>query len=112
MKFMFAFAGTVLLLATIPARAAYVSYSDWTSWPEMDRAIYIAGAFDQLTTIVGPASGQSYADRYQTCLTRDRTTNVQLAQNVRMFASARADLQGVPVPVALMQYLAFTCGSP
>jgi len=112
MKLIVAFAAAALLSAPLPGNAAFVSYSDWASWPDMNRAIYIAGAFDQLTTIVGPAGGQSYADRYQTCVTRDRTTNVQLAQNVRAFASARADLQSVPVPVALMQYLAFTCGSP
>jgi hypothetical protein len=108
-------AAAAILLGSLPAKAAYLGYADWTSLPAAERAGYIAGAFDQFTTIVaitGDRAIAELANRYQGCLGRMRMTHVQLAENVRMFGDTKPDLQMLPVPVALMQYLALTCGSP
>jgi hypothetical protein len=106
---------TALLLAALPSKAAYLGYGDWTSLPAAERAGYIAGAFDEFTTIVAVTGDRAIAElanRYQGCIGRTRMTHVQLAENVRTFGDTKPELQMLPMPVALMQYLALTCGSP
>jgi hypothetical protein len=92
-----------------------MTYAEWAALSPGERALYIAGAFDQLTTIAAPgdpsSTGVSPAGRYQACIARAGMTDAALAENVRAFAAERREVQALPVPVALMQYLAVTCGS-
>jgi hypothetical protein len=108
-------AAAAALLIPAPAGAAYMTYREWASLSPPERTLYIAGAFDQLTTIATPGDsapvGVNPAQRYQACVARAGMTDAQLAENVRTFAAARSEVQALPVPVALMQYLAVTCGS-
>lgn len=107
----------IVWLATgpLPATANYLTYSQWAALPVSDRAIYIAGAMDQFTSIVG-SFGDTVMPRlaahYGKCLGTAKMRNIQLAQNVANFASSRPELQTKPVPVALYEYLLAACGAP
>jgi hypothetical protein len=114
MRLAIVLAAAALAVGGTAANAAYLSYSEWTSLTDRERTLYIAGAFDQLATIGGVSSDRSAASiagRYQACIARAAMTDAQLAENVRGFAAVRSELQALPIPVALMQYLSLTCGS-
>jgi hypothetical protein len=104
-------ATTILSLClAMPAAAEFYTYSQWRAWPEAMRSVYIAGAFDSLTTIVPPGAG--YADYYSECVLKSQMNNGQLAMNVATFVDARPELQGKPVTGGLIQYLIGLCGQP
>ena len=42
-----------LIVGVLPAAANFLTYAQWAALPPQLRAFYIAGAFDQLTTIAG-----------------------------------------------------------
>jgi hypothetical protein len=74
------------------------------------RSVYIAGAFDSLTTIAAPDA--RYPDHYSDCVFKSQMNNGQLAMNVATFVDARPELQGKPVTLGLIQYLLGLCGQP
>jgi hypothetical protein len=103
----------VLLLSTIPARAqnAYLNYGQWKQMPPTLREMYVAGAFDTLSTVT-VHEGVSVARHYNECVSKAGLTTGQLEENMKEYADTQPDLQSKPVPVALMRYLVSLCGTP
>ena len=110
---------TALALAAFaaPATAQTMSYVDWVTLPTIERALYIAGAFDQFVTIYAPpapdGSGfQAFVLHLGACV-RDRGLDAPtLAAGVHAHAIAHPELQNGPVPVIMMEYLIAECGLP
>jgi hypothetical protein len=103
----------VLLLSTIPARAqnAYLNYGQWEQMPPALREMYVAGAFDALSTVT-VREGVSVAKHYNECVSKAGLTTGQLEENMKEYANTQPDLQHKPVPFALMRYLVSLCGTP
>ena len=104
---------SVLLLSTIPARAqnVYLNYGQWEQMPPALREMYVAGAFDTLSTVTVPER-VSVARHYNECVSKAGLTTGQLAENMKEYADTQPDLQHKPVPIALMRYLISLCGTP
>ena len=100
---------SVLMIGRANAQV-YYTYPEWDRLSEQARAMYIAGAYDSLVTIVSPDTA-STARHYSKCVS-GRVPVEQLAKNVRTFVAARPDLQKKPVQVALINYLIELCGPP
>jgi hypothetical protein len=103
----------VLLLSTIPARAQnlYLNYSQWLQMPPGLREMYVAGAFDALSTVT-ETERVNVAKHYNECVTKAGLTTGQLEENLKEYANTQPDLQHKPVPTALMRYLVSLCGTP
>ena len=104
---------TALLLSTIPARAqnVYLNYGQWEQMPPALREMYVAGAFDAVSTVT-VHEGISAARYYNECISKAGLTTGQLAENMKEYADTKPDLQHKPVPIALMYYLVSLCGTP
>jgi len=100
---------SVLMIGRTNAQG-YYTYAEWDRLSDQARAIYIAGAYDSLITIVSPDTA-STARHYSKCIS-GRVPVEQLAKNVRTFVAARPDLQKKPVQVGLINYLIELCGAP
>lgn len=105
-------ASILLLLATIPANAAFLTYSQWARLPPDERTRYIAGAFDSLVSVAPSGAGNLYQEHYSNCLYNAQMSDKQLADNVMSFASTRPELQGNLVTGPLIKYLISLCGQP
>ena len=101
-----------LLLSTLPARAqnAYLNYGQWEQMPPALREMYVAGAFDALSTVT-VSERVSVAKHYE-CVSKAGLTTGQLAEKLKEYADTQPDLQHKPVPIALMRYLISLCGTP
>lgn len=100
-----------LLVSAAPANAVYFTYSQWESLPASMRAAYIAGMYDALTSFSDNDEGAAYARHYQACVSTAKMSTGQMAENVRIFASSRPELQGPSVGGAFIKYLVSLCGS-
>lgn len=98
-----------VMTAQSAVSANYFNYAQWDRMSLNDRAAYIAGSFDTLIT-VGAAGTAKAMDHYEACMNRAGLTNVQLAENVRLFAASRPAMHGGPLQVALVSYLVELCG--
>jgi len=108
-----AIAGLLLLLWPVSAEANFLTYAQWQALPLAVRGMYIAGAFDTLTTIVGSEGDkdmQAIAAHYRKCMDSAHMNGQQLADNVAKFVANKPELQMSTVPVALVQYLFAACG--
>jgi len=103
----------VLLLSTVQAHAqnVYLNYSQWVQMPPALREMYVAGAFDALSTVT-VSERVSVAKHYNECVSKAGLTTGQLEENMKEYADTQPDLQHKPVPVALMRYLVSLCGTP
>jgi hypothetical protein len=103
----------VLFLSTVPARAqnVYLNYSQWEQMPPNLREMYVAGAFDAVSTVTVPERA-SIARFYNECVAKAGLTTGKLAENMKQYAETQPDLQKKPVPFALMRYLISLCGTP
>jgi len=102
-----------LLSALMIGRAnaqVYYTYAEWDRLSDQARAMYIAGAYDSLVSIVSPETAP-IARHYSKCVS-GRVPVEQLAKNVRTFVAAHPDLQKKPVQVGLINYLIELCGAP
>ena len=72
--------------------------------------MYIAGLFDGMVSFVTPES-LGMAAHYRQCLGNAKMNNSQLAENVRVYASTRPNLQQ-DVSGALINYVIQLCGKP
>ena len=99
---------TVLILTVLPAKAHFYTYLQWDRLPPNSRGAYIAGAFDVLTIPFDAVS--TFPEHYGNCIGKTEMTNMQLAENVRSFASARPEYQRNTVLNALVNYLIELCG--
>jgi hypothetical protein len=103
----------VLLLSTTQsyAQTIYLKYSQWVQMPIWLREVYIAGAFDMLSTVTVPERAAT-AMFYNECVTKAGLNSSQLTQNVNQYVETQPDLQDKPTPFALMRYLISQCGLP
>ena len=102
-----------LLLLTTPAHAqsVFLNYGQWAQMPINLREIYVAGAFDTLSTVTTPEQ-VSYAKHYNECVAKAELNLSQLAKNVKEYAETQPDVQSKPVTTAFMRYLISLCGLP
>src|SRR5262249_44378680 len=63
------FAGIVLLFSTVTAhsQSVYLTYGEWEKMPSALRQMYVAGAFDAISTVTNRA-GASVAKHYNDCV--------------------------------------------
>ena len=104
----------VLLVASITsvnAQTIYLNYGQWEQMPIGFREIYLAGAFDALSTITTPKEVAT-AKHYNECVARAGLTSGQLEQNLEEYAKTNPGLQDKPVPNVLVRYLISLCGLP
>jgi hypothetical protein len=103
----------VLLLSTIPtyAQNVYLNYGQWAQMPPALREMYVAGAFDTLSTVT-ESEKVSVAKHYNECVSKAGLSTGQLEENMKEYADTQPDLQHKPVPIALMSYLVSLCGTP
>jgi hypothetical protein len=91
----------MLVLSLGAAWSNFMGYSEWAAMSVNARALYIAGAFDTLVSIVSPNPNDiGTAIHYQTCLTDSKMTNKQLADNIVAYASSHPHLQKGTVQTA------------
>ena len=107
------FVTIVLLLSTTQSygQTVYLKYSEWAQKPIGLREMYIAEAFDELSTIT-VREGAPIAKFYNECVAKAGLTSGQLAQNMQEYADTRPDLQDKPTPGVLQRYLISLCGLP
>jgi hypothetical protein len=73
--------------------------------------MYIAGAFDELSTITSPEDVAT-AKHYGDCVAKVGMSSGQLAENMKEYVATQPDLQNKPTPFALLRYLISFCGTP
>ena len=102
----------LLLLTTQSyAQTVYLKYSEWVQMPIPLREMYIAGAFDALSTVT-VQEGAPIAKFYNECVAKNGLSSGQLAQNLKEYVETQPDLQNKPTPGALLRYLISFCGLP
>ena len=107
------FVTILLLLSTISAHAqnVFLTYSQWEQMPISLREMYVAGAFDTLSTVTA-VEQVSIVQHYNECVAKARLNLHQLAENMKEYAETQPDLQDKPTPGALLRYLISLCGTP
>jgi hypothetical protein len=105
------FVTILLLLSTTPAHAqnVFLTYGQWEQMPISLREMYVAGAFDTLSTVTS-AEHVSFAEHYNECIAKARLNLHQLAENMKEYAETQPDLRDKPTPGALLRYLVSLCG--
>ncbi len=101
-----------LMIGPVTSKAEYFTYFEWQNMPLQQRAAYVTGMYDGLTTFVASPTEEKVAAHYRQCVIRLKITNVQLAENVLKYAEARPEVQKVGVGSALIGYLISLCGRP
>jgi hypothetical protein len=101
----------MLAIATA-AHAEYFTYSEWSRQPADFRAAYIAGMYDALISLAETDAEAKIGAHYQTCVSRAKITNSQLAERTLFFGAARTSLQSVGVGTVMINYLIQLCGKP
>ena len=101
----------VLLFLTTPAYAqsVFLTYSQWEQMPINLREVYVAGAFDTLSTVTTPEQ-VNYVKHYNECVAKAKFDLHQLAENMKAYAETQPDLRDKPTPGALLRYLVSICG--
>ena len=105
------FVTIVLLFLTTPAYAqsVFLTYRKWEQLPVNLREIYVAGAFDTLSTVTTPEQ-VNFVKHYNECVAKAKFDLHQLAENVKAYAETQPDLPDKPAPFAIMRYLISICG--
>jgi len=103
--------------AAVPATAQPLSYAAWADLPGNERALYLAGAFDQFVTIYAPPAegGSGFQDfvlHLSACVVGLGLDASEMQEGMIAFAISRPDLQSAPIPIILMEYLIAECGLP
>jgi hypothetical protein len=107
----------VLLLALLscPASAqvsVYYTFAQWDKLPNEQRAAYVAGLADTLAILATAESTKQFALHYNQCIRQNKTTPLQLANNMRDFARPLKEMQNETVQGVLVNYLVAACGAP
>ena len=105
------FVTIVLLFLTTPAYAqsVFLTYRQWEQLPINLREVYVAGAFDQLSTVTTPEQ-VDLAKHYNECVAKAKFDLHQLTENMKAYAETQPDLRDKPTPFALLRYLVSICG--
>ena len=69
-----------------PASAVFYTYTQWEALPEVQRAFYMSGAYDSLTSFADTPEGARGAMHFQTCVAKSGMTNSQLAAKILNYA--------------------------
>jgi hypothetical protein len=103
----------VLLLSTTPvhAQSTYLNYSQWKQMPNALKEMYVAGAFDTLSTVT-TQEHLTFSKHYNECVAKAGLSTRQLTENVQEYAESQPDLQAKPAPFALLRYVISLCGLP
>jgi hypothetical protein len=108
----FAIAALILLGPLAPVRANFYAYQEWVALNRAEREIYLAGAFDSLTSFGTGADEVGISHHYETCVRNAKMDLSQLTQNVIRFARDKPELHTGSVQLALLRYLIAACGQP
>ena len=92
----------MLAIAATASRAEYFSYSEWSQQPADFRAAYIAGMYDALISLAETDAEAKIGAHYQTCVSRAKITNSQLAERTLLFGVARTSLRSGGVGTVMM----------
>jgi hypothetical protein len=105
------FVTIVLLFLTTPAcaQSVFLTYRQWEQMPINLREIYVAGAFDTLSTVTTPEQ-VDFVKHYNECVAKAKFDLHQLAENMKAYAETQPDLRDRPTPFALLHYLVSICG--
>jgi hypothetical protein len=105
------FVTIALLFLTTPAYAqsVFLTYRQWEQLPVNLREIYVAGAFDTLSTVTTPEQ-VNYVKHYNECVAKAALNLRELAENMKAYAETQSDLRDKPTPGALLRYLVSICG--
>ena len=106
------FVTILLLLSTTSAHAqsVFLPYSQWERMPINLREMYIAGAFDTLSTVAIPEQA-GIVKQFNQCVADAGFNLHQLTENMKKYAETQPDLQDKPTPGALLRYLISLCRS-
>jgi hypothetical protein len=107
-----AVATIVVMALASPASATFYTYAEWAALSEYGRFMYISGLYDGLPSFVSHEDDMSMISHYRQCIANARMTNGQLAENIRVYASSRPNLQAKPVSSAFIAYLIQLCTMP
>jgi hypothetical protein len=106
-------AATALMLAIgTAAHAEYFTYSEWSRQPADFRAAYIAGLYDAVVSLAETDAEARIGAHFQTCVSRAKITNSQLAESTLLFGTARPRLRSGGVGEVMINYLIQLCGKP
>ena len=105
------FVTIVLLCLMTPAYAqsVFLTYHQWEQLPVNLREMYVAGAFDTLSTVTTPEQ-VNFAKHYNECVANAALNLHELAENLKAHAESQPDLRDKPTPFALLRYLVSICG--
>jgi hypothetical protein len=87
--------------------AASLSYANWVLWPEIEKAAYMAGAIDAVTTVINPVPD---VIEYNACLNSNPVASPEIAQGVQRIADTDPRFHSSSPVVPLVVYLAEHCG--
>src|SRR5262245_64852311 len=95
----------LLLLSTAPAYAqsVFLTYSQWEQMPTNLREVYVAGAFDTLSTVSTPEQ-VNFVKHNNECNAKAKLNLGQLTENIKAYAETQPDLRDKPTPGALLRY--------
>ena len=95
------FVTIVLLFLTSPAYAqsVFLTYRQWEQMPVNLREIYVAGAFDTLSTVTTPEQ-VNLVKHYNECVAKAALNLHELAENMKAYAETQLDLRDKPTPFA------------
>ena len=85
-----------ILLLPNPALSNFYNYPEWQRLSPVERAAYIAGAFNSLISYHTDDIGAKASAHYFKCMQKSNMNNMQLAENVSAFASTRPNYRETP----------------
>ena len=83
----------VLLLSTAPlhAQSVYLNYSQWAQMPPGFREMYVAGAFDAISTIAVPAQATA-ARHFNECVAKAGFSTGRLTEHVKEYGETHPEI--------------------
>jgi hypothetical protein len=87
--------------------ASSLKYSNWATWPDNEKAAYMAGAIDSVTTVINPVPD---VIEYNACLNANPIASLEVAKGVQRIADADPQFRSSSPVVPLVVYLAEYCG--
>jgi len=105
------FVTIALLFLTTPAcaQSVFLTYRQWEQMPINLREVYVAGAFDTLSTVTTPEQ-VDFVKHYNECVAKAALNLHELTENMKAHAESQPDLRDKPTPFALLRYLVSICG--
>ena len=93
------------------AQSVVFTYDQWEKLSAGLQEIYVAGAFDALSTIATPVTAGS-AKYYNDCVVKKQIRSLDIVEEMKVIVRATPELYPKPATGAFLQSLIKLCGLP